>query len=46
MTRVAETNSGPAYNITIRTEVYAAFPDYYVPPFHYANPVSGRPIAP
>ena len=21
------------------TEVYAAFPDYYVPPFHYANPV-------
>jgi ketosteroid isomerase-like protein len=26
------------------TEVYAAFPDYYIPPFHYANPVSGRPI--
>jgi hypothetical protein len=28
------------------TEVYTAFPDYYVPPFHYGNPVSGRPIAP
>ena len=28
------------------TEVYAAFPDYYLPPFHYSNPVSGRPIAP
>lgn len=28
------------------TEVYAAFPDFYIPPFHYANPVSGRPIAP
>jgi ketosteroid isomerase-like protein len=28
------------------TEVYAAFPDYYIPPFHYPNPVSGRPIAP
>jgi hypothetical protein len=28
------------------TEVYTAFPDYYVPPFHYANPVSGRAIAP
>lgn len=26
------------------TEVYAAFPDYYIPPFHYANPVSGRAI--
>lgn len=28
------------------TEVYAAFPDYYIPPFHYPNPVSGRPIVP
>ena len=28
------------------TERYAAFPDYYIPPFHYPNPVSGRPIAP
>ena len=28
------------------TEVYAAFPDYYLPPFHYPNPVSGRRIAP
>src|SRR6266404_1834368 len=28
------------------SEVYTAFPDYYVPPFHYANPVSARPIAP
>ena len=28
------------------TEVYAAFPDYYMPPFHYPNPVSGRPIVP
>lgn len=26
------------------TEVYAAFPDYYIPPFHYGNPVSGVPI--
>ncbi len=26
------------------TEVYKSFPDYYIPPFHYANPVSGRPI--
>jgi ketosteroid isomerase-like protein len=26
------------------TEMYAAFPDYYLPPFHYPNPVSGRPI--
>jgi ketosteroid isomerase-like protein len=28
------------------TEVYAAFPDYYVPPFDYPNPVSGRPMTP
>jgi ketosteroid isomerase-like protein len=28
------------------TAVYAAFPDYSIPPFHYANPVSGRPIEP
>jgi len=28
------------------SEVYTAFPDYYIPPFHYVNPVSGRPIAP
>jgi ketosteroid isomerase-like protein len=28
------------------TEVYAAFPDYYVPPFHYGNPVTGQPLAP
>ena len=26
------------------TDVYGAFPDIYVPPFHYANPVSGKPI--
>ena len=26
------------------TEVYSAFPDYYIPKFHYVNPVSGRPI--
>ena len=28
------------------TDVYGAFPAYYIPRFHYANPVSGRPIAP
>jgi hypothetical protein len=28
------------------TEVYSAFPDYYIPPFHYPNPGSGRPIGP
>jgi ketosteroid isomerase-like protein len=28
------------------TEVYKAFPDYYVPKFDYANPVTGKPIAP
>jgi ketosteroid isomerase-like protein len=28
------------------TEVYAAFPDFYIPPFHYSNPVSGRAITP
>jgi ketosteroid isomerase-like protein len=28
------------------TETYSAFPDYYIPPFHYPNPVSGRPITP
>ncbi|HWW81891.1 MAG TPA: nuclear transport factor 2 family protein [Steroidobacteraceae bacterium] len=27
------------------SEVYAAFPEYYVPPFHYENPVSGRRMA-
>jgi ketosteroid isomerase-like protein len=26
------------------TQQYAAFPEYFVPPFHYANPVSGLPI--
>ena len=26
------------------TEQYAAFPEYYVPAFHYPNPVSGKPI--
>ncbi len=26
------------------TDVYGSFPDIYVPPFHYANPVSGKPI--
>jgi ketosteroid isomerase-like protein len=26
------------------TQVYAAFPDYFVPPFHYSNPGSGRPM--
>ena len=26
------------------TQVYAAFPDYFVPPFHYSNPASGRPM--
>ena len=26
------------------SEVYAAFPDFYIPPFHYRNPVSGKPI--
>jgi ketosteroid isomerase-like protein len=26
------------------TQQYAAFPEYYVPPFHYTNPVSGTPI--
>lgn len=25
------------------TQVYEAFPAYYIPPFHYANPASGRP---
>ena len=28
------------------TETYASFPDYYIPPFHYPNPVTGRPIIP
>jgi hypothetical protein len=26
------------------TEKYASFPEYHVPPFHYPNPVSGKPI--
>ena len=26
------------------TEVYSAFPDYYIPKFDYTNPVSGKPI--
>lgn len=26
------------------TQVYAAFPEYYIPPFHYRNPVSGKPL--
>ncbi|MEY4761906.1 MAG: hypothetical protein RLZZ200_1762 [Pseudomonadota bacterium] len=26
------------------TEKYEAFPAYYIPPFHYANPVTGKPI--
>ncbi|HUN75462.1 MAG TPA: nuclear transport factor 2 family protein [Steroidobacteraceae bacterium] len=26
------------------SEVYEAFPEVYVPPFHYAHPVTGRPI--
>jgi SnoaL-like domain len=26
------------------TQVYAAFPEYFIPPFHYANPVSGKSI--
>lgn len=25
-----------------RTEPYPVFPDFFVPPYHYANPVSGR----
>ena len=24
------------------TEVYKPYPDVYVPPFHYKNPVTGR----
>jgi ketosteroid isomerase-like protein len=26
------------------TQVYASFPEYFIPPFHYANPVSGKAI--
>jgi hypothetical protein len=26
------------------SEVYEAFPEVYVPPFHYAHPVTGKPI--
>ncbi len=27
------------------SEIYEAFPEVYVPPFHYAHPVTGKPIA-
>jgi hypothetical protein len=27
------------------TEVYRAFPDFYLPPYHYVNPVTGKPVA-
>jgi hypothetical protein len=26
------------------TQVYEAFPEYFIPPFHYANPVTGKPM--
>jgi hypothetical protein len=27
------------------TEVYQAFPSFYLPPYHYVNPVTGKPVA-
>lgn len=26
------------------TQVYAAFPEYFIPPFHYVNPASGKAV--
>jgi hypothetical protein len=26
------------------TEVYQAFPNFYLPPYHYFNPVTGKPV--
>ena len=27
------------------TQVYKAFPDFFLPPYHYFNPVTGKPVA-
>ncbi|RYG79380.1 hypothetical protein EON77_09225, partial [bacterium] len=27
------------------SEVYQAFPSFYLPPYHYLNPITGKPVA-